>query len=769
MSQPSQTLAPEAFRSAGEVRTEHSNLLQRRGSTGPIAEAEVIAFLKAVSATGHLLPDSDPDARESVRGILDYWTATLLSMNPQLAREAPSYLLLQPYQQEEVQALEAHFESQDAELSQVIDLAGLFTDQASKKQKQLLGKLLLRLVHLKKGSVEPYTALVQPSDLDDLAEKAVCDELLKMKILVSRQEDGQLTLRHEKLFTEWPFLAERIKHRREFREFAISWRKGNRSAAALLNRGKELEEAKSYRDLEPVENDFLAGSLAREKGVWNDRLIAAGIAIVVLLGMTVWIYMKYQDVDKKNIEVTTQADQLEDQKKELEVLVKDRDKAIAGLRAKEIIDQQQKEELQKQKVELEARGRDLTSARDKLAAEKDEALEKLKLLTTSLEDAAKYKVKADLLEQQITQVANNIAEGKSFAPQAREILTTYRTGVQDDTKKATEEITHAPLAQSLANFDLGTQQALQPGNGISTRSKSGESRGSLGVFVQDAANNLYIVSPAYILSGGAGTPVFTGREKKEAQIGTVSGITSLDASDLTNLGLVKLNAGVPASNVVDGLGEIKGIEPNPVHGMEVILLGSGSGISEGKILDTRNDGTIVTDRRISQPGDEGAPVIAKGSKRLVGLLISSTTDTSILKSIKPLLAEHGLKIYQTTPATKNDFSGVLAEIFVSADNALNITRAAKYVKALQMAGVRLPVPEAQPRNKVPSTISEVRYFYENSENKAIAEKVMAELIQAGLPANKVRVYPTPDATAPQRFIQISLAKAAFAASPPRRR
>jgi hypothetical protein len=755
-----------------DLRARHSTLLQRRTSGSVVTPADILDFLSAASQTGANIPEEDMDARESAQGILDYWTATLLSQNPAVANIAHSVFTLAPFDAARGQALSGTSFDLQENARQTAIKADAISAQAYPAELKALSALLLRLVHLKESSLEPFTQRVPEKDVLSPELKEVKGKLLKAGILIRREDGGTpatLSLQHDLLLTEWKHLAGLIKKRRAFRELASGWRRGDEPRSALLERGEEMEEAKSYRDLNPVESDFLEKSRAREKTAWRTRMIVAGGMIFVLLGLLGWLVFKHFKLNEITQILASsygRERQLTDAlTAEKDALIDEREKLKKQI---EVNDQQNKE-LEKKQAELVRQALDLDGANKKLAAEKEEALVKLKLLTTSLEDAAKYKGKADLLQQQITQVANSIAEGKGFPPQAREILTTYRTGVQDDTKKATEDTTHAPLAQSLANFDPSTQQALQPGNGISTRSKTGESRGSLGVFVRDAANNLYIVSPAYILSGSVGAPVFAGREQKAAEIGNVSGMTSLDASDLTNLALVKLKAGVPASNIVDGVGEIQGVEPSPAVGMEVVLVGSGSGISEGKIREVRADGTIVTAGRISKPGDEGAPIIAKGSQKLIGLLISSTTEESTIMPLQPLLARYNLRLYQTAESSKNDFSGVLAEVFVSAENPLNISRAAKYVEALQKAGLRLPVAEAQPRNKVPATVSEVRYFYDDPENRAIAEKVRAQMIQAGLPADKVRVSLTPDATAPQRFIQISLAKAAFPALPPTRR
>lgn len=690
-----------AYRSVDEVRQQHSTLLQRRRSSGALTESDMLDFIKSVSETGRLLPESEPDARESARGILDYWTASLLSLKPQLAREAPSYLLLQPYQKEGASALSTEFQKDDEALSEIIREAKDLTQSLSKKQHQLLCKLLLRFVHLKKDSVEAYTSLVQPTDFEDSQEKSLCEELLKRGILQTRQEDGMLSLRHERLVTDWPFLAERLKRRRDFREWAVGWRKGGRSDVALLERGDELNEAIIYSDLEPYERDFLEKSRTRGGKIWYRLLGAALTCLLLVGGLSLWLA-------ESNTTLQKQSEKLVENNKKL-----DQDK------------------------------RDLMDA--------------LKIVRNGSQQAVEYKAKADLLERIVMQFVKTVPQTAwPSSLQAKDFIEQYKVATRDDTKTVSEETTQAPLAQSLSDFDPSANQVLQPGNSIFTKTKAGESRGSLGIFVRDQHSNIFIVSPTYLFSGDVGKPVFAGRGEKAVQIGIISSLASRDVSDLSNLSLVKVSPGLQATNAVSGIGQIQSLESSPKIGMEVILIGSGSGLNEeGKIAKIWPDGTVIIDRRISKPGDEGAPVISKAAKKLIGLLISSTGESSLVKPIQSLLTAHNMKLYQ---APTNDFSGVLAEIFVSAEDKNFIASAAKYVGILQKVGIRFPVSEPQPRNKVPTGKSEVRYFYDDEENKALAEKVMSVLKQHGFKDSNLRVSLTRDPTAPRKFIQISLAK-----------
>lgn len=129
------------------------------------------------------------------------------------------------------------------------------------------------------------------------------------------------------------------------------------------------------------------------------------------------------------------------------------------------------------------------------------------------------------------------------------------------------------------------------------------------------------------------------------------------------------------------------------------------------------------------------------------------------KQTRDLVDEYARK----SPRT-DVFSGAQAEVFVSGDNPEFLTKAQKFVDALRNAGIEFPVPRPQVRKHVPDSISEVRYYYngDGSSDKALAQDVMNLLIGAGIPKNKIRIWFENDKTAPQKFIQVSLANNAFA-------
>jgi hypothetical protein len=89
--QPSAGETP--FASLAELREEHTSLLRatRGRATGPAIVERINEFLGRARETGRLV--YDPDERDGAQGILDYWTATLLTLvDPRDVDTAPALL-----------------------------------------------------------------------------------------------------------------------------------------------------------------------------------------------------------------------------------------------------------------------------------------------------------------------------------------------------------------------------------------------------------------------------------------------------------------------------------------------------------------------------------------------------------------------------------------------------------------------------------------------------------------------------------------------------
>ncbi len=140
-------------------------------------------------------------------------------------------------------------------------------------------RILLRLVRPGTGveftrSRATRRALYQSGEANDRIDR-VLEKLVDARLL--RQTDGptadgdQFEVAHEALVRNWPRLVEWLedervvlRHRLRFTAQAEDWDTRNRDAGALL-RGKQLQEALLFEDLNPLEQEYIDASRAAEQ------------------------------------------------------------------------------------------------------------------------------------------------------------------------------------------------------------------------------------------------------------------------------------------------------------------------------------------------------------------------------------------------------------------------------------------------------------------------------------------------------------------------
>ena len=144
------------------------------------------------------------------------------------------------------------------------------------EEQQTARRILLRLVRPGTG-VEftrrraPRSALYQSGEANDRIDR-VLEKLVEARLL--RQTDGQTAdsdqfeVAHEALVRNWPRLVEWLEEERvvlrqrlRFTAQAEAWDTQNRDDGALL-RGKQLQEALLFEDLNPLEQEYIAASKA---------------------------------------------------------------------------------------------------------------------------------------------------------------------------------------------------------------------------------------------------------------------------------------------------------------------------------------------------------------------------------------------------------------------------------------------------------------------------------------------------------------------------
>lgn len=296
--QPSSPASGEPFASLEALRRAHSALIRRQHGGAvekrPAVE-DLVSFLRRARATGRRV--ADPDGRDAIQGMLDYWASAILGQRPELAS---SVALLEPEAWDRGEtgpsdAAEGAREGETAARVQAL-LAGAAVDferALGTEDRKRLRTVLSRLVRLGAGAGEFRLESLPAQDpvLADGAEadrrRALVGEMAKAGLL--RTETGldieAWVLAHPVLLETWPTLKRLGDDRRAFRELALGWDRGGRHTAALLNRGQQLAQASEFVDLNPVEAAFLRESRSRTERQWKMLAVAATLLLVVQLGI----------------------------------------------------------------------------------------------------------------------------------------------------------------------------------------------------------------------------------------------------------------------------------------------------------------------------------------------------------------------------------------------------------------------------------------------------------------------------------------------------
>jgi hypothetical protein len=255
------------FGSLAAMRDAHSQLL--RDLPGDrIDESQlqrVRDFLSRGAATGAVL--DSPQERDVAQGLLNYWTATLYTPG----REAGDARGGRPAVPN---ALLADFdEGRAAQVSHAADAA---LDALSEDDREAARRVLLRLTRLvpegrEFTAVPARRAALESAYEPERVSRAVA--ALQGAGLLSvtpgaTPADDQVGLRYEALIRTWGRLRKWLEQRLQFRDAAEFWERHGRDRGALLG-GTLLAEAMRYRDLGPLEQEFVDASR-----VEADRLAA---------------------------------------------------------------------------------------------------------------------------------------------------------------------------------------------------------------------------------------------------------------------------------------------------------------------------------------------------------------------------------------------------------------------------------------------------------------------------------------------------------------
>src|SRR5262245_8660342 len=249
--------SPPRFASLAALRGRHAELLRAVPSDGP-AEGqvgEVTDFLRRAAAPGAIL--AQPADREAAQGLLDYWKASLYtrerSARPPDGSGAP--VRLPP-------AVLADYDA--AAVRSVAAAADRALEPLSAEDRDVARRVLLALVPMGPEGPGFAPAAAPRAKLEALAPPEqvarVVDRLAAAGALRLTPE-GQVELAYEALARECRGLKDWLDKRRLFRDAALFWEKHNHDRGALFV-GTLLDEALRYRDLNPLEQEFIAACQA---------------------------------------------------------------------------------------------------------------------------------------------------------------------------------------------------------------------------------------------------------------------------------------------------------------------------------------------------------------------------------------------------------------------------------------------------------------------------------------------------------------------------
>ncbi len=292
--------------------------------------ALVADFLQEAAAVGKYL--DLPEEREAAQGLLDYWKATLYTQkrNKQASRSA--------FDAGEKVRLEAAVLA-DFDDDALADLAARAEQCVASLEQQdpaygeLARDVLLRLVHGSEGGGFVLATVSRTALLEGLDREKTMHVLAALEqagVLATEPGSGPehalLRLRYEALTRAWPRLAGWLEKRLLFSDAARFWDKHNRDRGALFT-GTLLDEARNYKDTNPLEKEFIdacraeADRLARQRTrqVWQWRAVAAAIAILLLVTIMMWRAERNQRriVIKQNKMLEEQTVELDNQLKEI--------------------------------------------------------------------------------------------------------------------------------------------------------------------------------------------------------------------------------------------------------------------------------------------------------------------------------------------------------------------------------------------------------------------------------------------------------------------
>ncbi len=580
------------FDSLGEIIRAQANLFQT--TSEPAANTEeggdmdvelVREFLRRTARTGVAL--DDPGERKQAQGIIDYWSAALYRQ----VRAATDRLT-------SAETILVDFDP--AELEEAIQQANAILESFSAEDLRLARDILLSTTRptqsgfeLEPVSVERLRAYGDSQRVDKILQQLERTGILK-RITNGTDPSARVVLASESYARVWPRLRAWLEHRRQLHDAAVIWQQRNRSTDALLE-GQLLKEAQSNRDLSDLEREFIEASRHRRDALQR-RSIAALTACSLVLGafalVATFLALK---LNSANSNLVTAHETLQRTNTKLEEIVREEKDAREA---------------------AEENARMLRSEREQASATRDGMVRQLADLESKIDsvlsDASGDNPRLDLLRE------------------AQSYLHEYQGALVSHAANGSDQHTHVYPGAFIG-----------PGEGYVY--------GTASFVVTDRHGRRFLAAPQFVLHDDAASgEIFQfraigGERKKEKRLGRIHEFRIGKISAVSDLGFVELAEDVKATNEIPNYGKIHGFAEDVAPEMPVVMFGAASGKKTGRVLEVKEDGTIITER-ISRPGDAGAPVLTENGL-LIGVLISSDgKGESVIKPVSTTIGQLGLTL-----------------------------------------------------------------------------------------------------------------------------
>jgi ABC-type taurine transport system ATPase subunit len=251
------------------------------------------------------------------------------------------------------------------------------------------------------------------------------------------------------------------------------------------------------------------------------------------------------------------------------------------------------------------------------------------------------------LRFEVSEARKDTDKAEENANQARELAKEVIT--QTSQPQKTSQVPGVEVSAEKLGL-RGSIRPLRPGASIGSLSTTA---GTLCCIVEDDAGEKYLLSFRYVFGDELKASIvqpseFDGGSEKDK----VAVLVRMGKDKYRSGAIARLLPGIEYSNELPKIGKIKGIATSINRGDVVHLIGRGSGISQGKVMDANFTFAFGGDEltpailttRMSSPGDGGAPVFTDDGM-LVGILWGSNgRNHSYVLPIQNVLNELGVHL-----------------------------------------------------------------------------------------------------------------------------